>query len=148
MALTDLPWVLEIERASFPTPWSEASFRHELFDNPYSQLFVMKGSRVPGVIAYACVWLVDQELRVNNISVHPRWRSRGLGSRLLRFLLEHAQCQGCTEAALEVRPSNGPAIRIYEKAGFRPVGSRKNYYMDTREDAVVMTLALDRRGGA
>jgi hypothetical protein len=47
MALTDLSWVLEIERSSFLTPWSEASFRHELLDNPYSQLFAMKGARVP-----------------------------------------------------------------------------------------------------
>ena len=148
MALTDLSWVLEIERASFPTPWSEASFRHELLDNPYSQLFVMKGIRVPGVVAYACVWLVDQELRINNISVHPRWRSRGFGSRLLRFLLEHATRHGCTEATLEVRPSNGPAIRIYEKTGFRPAGRRKNYYLDTREDAVVMTLALGKGTGS
>lgn len=142
MALTDLSWVLEIERVSFSTPWSEASFRHELIDNPYSQLFVMKGSRVPGVVAYACVWIVDQELRINNIGVHPRWRLKGIGTRLLRFLLEHATRHGCVEAILEVRPSNAPAIHIYEKVGFRPVGRRKNYYMDTREDAVVMSLAI------
>jgi len=142
MALTDLSWVLEIERASFSTPWSEASFRHELLDNPYSQLFVMKGTRVPGVVAYACVWIVDQELRINNIVVHPRWRLKGVGTRMLRFLLEHATRHGCVEATLEVRPSNEPAIHIYEKAGFQPVGRRKNYYMDTREDAVVMSLAI------
>lgn len=145
MALTDLTWVLEIERSSFPTPWSEASFRHELLDNPYSRLFVMKGTRVPGVVAYACVWLVDQELRINNIGVHPRWRLRGLGTRLLRFLLDHADRHGCLEATLEVRPSNGPAMRVYEKVGFRPVGRRKNYYMDTREDAVVMSLSIGGR---
>ncbi len=146
MALTDLSWVLEIERHSFPTPWSEASFRHELLDNPYSQLFVMKGSRVPGVVAYACVWVVDQELRINNIAVHPRWRRKGIGTRMLRFLLDHAARHGCREATLEVRPSNEPAIRVYDKAGFRPIGRRKNYYLDTHEDAVVMVLAIGGRG--
>ncbi len=145
MALTDLSWVLEIERTSFPTPWSETSFRHELQDNPYSALFVMKGARVPGVVAYACVWIVDQELRINNIAVHPRWRVKGIGTRLLRFLLQHAARHGCLEATLEVRPSNEPAMRVYEKAGFRSVGRRKNYYMDTREDAVVMSLVIDER---
>ena len=59
MALTDLSCVLEIERASFPTPWSEAAFRHELLDNPYSQLFVMKGTRVPGVIAPNCTCTIQ-----------------------------------------------------------------------------------------
>ena len=148
MALTDLSWVLEIERASFSTPWSEASFRHELFDNPYSHLFVMKGTRVPGVVAYASVWIVDQELRINNIGVHPCWRQKGIGTRLLRFLIAHAARHGCAEATLEVRPSNEPAIHVYRKAGFRPVGRRKNYYIDTREDAVVMALAIGGYGGA
>jgi ribosomal-protein-alanine N-acetyltransferase len=148
MALTDLSWVLEIERSSFLTPWSEASFRHELLDNPYSQLFAMKGTRVPGVVAYACVWIVDQELRINNIGVHPRLRLKGIGTRLVRFLLEYAARQGCVVVTLEVRPSNESAIRLYEKVGFRTIGRRRNYYLDTREDAVVMALAIGGRGRA
>jgi ribosomal-protein-alanine N-acetyltransferase len=147
MTLTDLPWVLEIERASFPTPWSEASFRHEMAENPYAQLFVMRGSRVPGVLGYACVWIVDQELRINDIAVHPRWRQQGTGTRLLRFLLEHGERQGCREATLEVRPGNEPALRLYGRAGFRAVGRRKHYYIDTHEDALVMSLRIGPPGG-
>ena len=143
MAVTDLFWVLEIERSSFPTPWSEASFRHELNDNPYASLFVARRARVPGVIGYACVWIVDDELRINNVAVHPKRRGKGIGTRLLVFLLDHAARRGCREATLEVRPSNEPARRLYEKAGFQAIGQRENYYMDTHEDAVVMSRAID-----
>lgn len=138
MAVADLPEVVEIERHSFPSPWTEGSFRHELLENPYSSMFVVKAHRRSEVVGFACVWVVDQELRINNIAVHPRCRRRGIGTRLLSFLLEHAGEQGCREATLEVRPSNASAIRIYERAGFRAVGRRKNYYSDTHEDAVMM----------
>jgi ribosomal-protein-alanine N-acetyltransferase len=140
MAIADLPEVVEIERHSFPSPWTEGSFRHELLENPYSCMFVVKGPRPSesDVVGFACVWVVDQEMRINNIAVHPRCRRRGIGTRLLNFLLEQAGLQGCREATLEVRPSNGSALRVYEGAGFRAVGRRKNYYSDTHEDAVVM----------
>lgn len=146
MALSDLTWVLEIERTSFPTPWSAAAYRHELQENPYASLFVVKGSRIPGIVGYASVWIVDQELRINNIAVHPHWRGRGIGARLLAFLLDQAVRHGCEEATLEVRPSNEPALSIYRRAGFHEIGRRANYYMDTDEDAVVMRLPLGGQG--
>lgn len=148
MTLDDLPGVLEIERQSFPTPWSEASFRHELLENPYANLFVVRLPRGPGVAGYSSVWVVDRELRINNIAVHPGCRRRGIGTRLLEFLLRHGALHGCSEATLEVRPGNETALRIYEKAGFKPVGRRKNYYADTQEDALVMSRPLTGHSGA
>lgn len=139
--------MLEIESLSFPTPWSLSSFRYEMLENPYASLF---GARVPGstaVVGFACVWVIDQEMKINNIAVHPRWRNRGIGGRLLDHLLEFAVRQGCLEATLEVRPSNESALRLYARAGFVQAGRRKAYYSDTHEDALVMVRPLAPRSG-
>jgi len=148
MTLADVPAVMEIENRSFPTPWSASSFRHELTENPYASLFVVRNADPPGVIGFASVWVVDEELKINNIAIHPKWRSRGIGTRLVRFLLEFAARQGCREATLEVRPSNEAALRLYRRTGFVAVGRRKNYYTDSHEDAVVMVRPVGLPGPA
>ncbi len=145
MSLEDIPGVLEIENVSFPTPWSESAFRYELRENPYASLFVAKTREEASVIAFACVWIIDQEMKINNIAVRPEYRSRGVGSRFLRFLLDYAASQGCREVTLEVRPSNVVALHLYGRAGFAAVGRRKQYYSDTHEDAIVMWRRIDPR---
>ncbi|MEA2610103.1 MAG: [ribosomal protein S18]-alanine N-acetyltransferase, partial [Chloroflexota bacterium] len=72
-------------------------------------------------------------------AVHPAWRRQRIGERLLLGLLDLAQDAGAHEATLEVRLSNLPARRLYEKFGFRPVGLRPRYYSDNGEDALIMT---------
>lgn len=142
----DIPGVMEIEDRSFPTPWSESSFRHELLENPYASLFVIRAADAARVLGFACVWVIDEEMKINNIAIHPEHRGRGLGALLLRFLLDFAAAQGCREVTLEVRPSNVAALRLYVRAGFRAAGRRRNYYTDTREDALVMTLRVGPGG--
>ena len=63
---------------------------------------------------------------------------------LLRACLEVGLAEGCSEATLEVRPSNLVARRLYERYGFREIGRRTGYYQDTREDAVLMAARLSR----
>jgi len=145
MSLEDIPGVMEIENQSFPIPWIESSFRYELLENPYASLFVGRSRASPLVVTFACVWIVDQEMKINNIAVHPRVRSQGVGTRFLRFLLDYASSQGCREVTLEVRPSNDAALALYRKAGFIPVGRRKQYYTDTHEDAIVMWRRIEPR---
>lgn len=135
----------EIEDLSFPTPWSLSSFRYELMENPYASLFGATIQHGKVFAAFACVWIIDQEMKINNVAVHPRWRGRGIGSRLIGYLLEFGAQQGCLEATLEVRPSNQVAKQIYDRLGFRTVGRRRGYYSDTHEDALVMTCALTPR---
>jgi len=143
MSIEDIPGVLVVENASFPTPWSESAFRYELQENPYASLFVAKTRDGLEIIAFACAWIVDQEMKVNNIAVRPDFRSRGVGTRFLKFLLDYAASQGCREVTLEVRPSNEIALHLYHQAGFAPVGRRKQYYTDTHEDAIVMWRRID-----
>jgi len=141
LELDDLPAVALIEELSFPTPWSVTSFRYELVENPYASLYGLRIGAGP-LVAFACVWVIDQEFKINNFAVHPRFRGRGLGGQLLAELLRIAADQGCLEATLEVRPSNEAALRLYGSAGFRVVGRRRGYYSDTHEDALVMMLRL------
>ncbi len=136
MRESDLDGVLAIERASFVTPWSRANFLHEMRDNPYAWNVVVREEG--RVLAFACLWIVDEELHVNNIAVAPGARGAGLGTALFRFILREASARGCRRGTLEVRPSNLVARRLYERFGFRPVGVRKGYYADTREDALVL----------
>jgi ribosomal-protein-alanine N-acetyltransferase len=137
---SDLDGVLAIEQASFCVPWSRESFLFELQANPYARNFVMRSGEP--IVAFACVWVVDDELKINNIAVDPGERRRGHGAALLRWILDHGRSVGCTEATLEVRPSNLGARALYAAHGFEEVGRRKGYYRDTHEDAILMVLDL------
>ncbi len=137
----DLPEVMAIEEQTFPVPWTRQNFLHEIRNNPFSSNLVVR-SEVGKVVAYANVWVVDRELRINNVAVDEASRRQGYGAGLMRHLMDRGRDRGCIWASLEVRPSNLPALRLYEKLGFRVVARRKGYYSDTREDALVMRADL------
>lgn len=129
----DLPRVMELERESFSDPWSEATMAATL------SIPVVRGlaARVDGeMVGFALAYLIPPEGEIADICVSPKVRGRGIASLLMQALLEG----DCTEFWLEVRASNTPARRLYEKLGFAAVGIRKNYYDNPREDAVVMRL--------
>lgn len=137
MGLDDLAAVQAIERASFMTPWPPHAYRQELETNRLAHYLV---ARVDGVlVAYAGIWLMVDEAHVTTFAVHPAWRRRRIGERLLLALLDLAADRHAREATLEVRLSNLAARRLYEKYGFRPVGIRPRYYSDDGEDALIMT---------
>jgi ribosomal-protein-alanine N-acetyltransferase len=137
MAVEDLPAVHAIERASFTTPWPPHAYRSEIETNRLASYLV---ARADGqVVGYGGVWLMVDEAHITTFAVHPDWRRRGIGDRLLLALLDVALERGAREATLEVRLSNVPARRLYEKFGFRPVGLRAHYYTDDNEDALIMT---------
>jgi ribosomal-protein-alanine N-acetyltransferase len=150
---SDLDAVLEIERASFRTPWSRAAFRHELERNPVARLWVARepsGGSVAGegpVVGYLCLWVVADEVHITNLAVRPDRRGQGIAHQLLVTLLARCRAQGATRAFLEVRPANRPARRLYEGLGFRVVGRRRGYYPDTGEDALLLEARLDASPG-
>jgi ribosomal-protein-alanine N-acetyltransferase len=87
------------------------------------------------------------EAHVLNLCVSDSYRCRGLGRRMLAYLLERGAAAGMSEAFLEVRPSNTAAIRLYQAIGFEQVGMRRGYYQAAggREDAAVLRLTLRGR---
>ena len=140
MAIADLPRVLAIERMSFTSPWTEANFRSEIEDNPSA--FNLVGREGGEVVAFACAHVVADELMINDLAVDSSVRRRGVGSVLLRHLIEGARTRGCRRATLEVRPSNAPARALYEAFGFDVVGRRRGYYADTGEDALLLACDI------
>lgn len=140
LGIADLPAVLAIESASFPSPWTEENFRHEILANPRAWNVVLRDGGV--VAAYACCYLVADELQINDLAVDPDRRSRGWGGAILDALLAEARARGASRATLEVRPSNAAGRRLYRSRGFRAVGRRPGYYADTGEDALLMERPL------
>ena len=137
MTHADLAAVQQIEKVSFSTPWPSHAYSSELETNRLAHyLAVRAGSEVVG---YAGIWLMVDEAHVTTFAVAPRQRRRGIGEVLLAELMALARRIGASVATLEVRVSNMPARRLYEKYGFMPVGVRRNYYSDDREDALIMT---------
>ena len=141
MSLDDLDEVLAIERVSFQTPWSRGAFRYELTQNRVARSLTVRAGRQ--LVGYVCLWEIGHEIHVTNLAVHPSFRRRGVARALLGRLLEDARVAGVELAFLEVRPSNGEALTLYESLGFRVIGRRKSYYFDTGEDALVMETRLD-----
>jgi [ribosomal protein S18]-alanine N-acetyltransferase len=143
MAETDVADVVVIERASYQFPWSEGIFR-DCLRVGYICRVVCVGSQV---IGYGVMSVGAGEAHVLNLCVREAFRCRGLGKRLLRYLLDRGTAAGMSEAFLEVRPSNTAAIRLYLSLGFEQVGMRRGYYQAVggREDAAVLKLALRGR---
>ncbi len=137
MTEADLPSVQLIERASFTTPWPPQAYRQELEANRLAHYLVaLIGEQFVG---YGGIWLMVDEAHVTTFAIHPAYRRRRIGERMLIALLDLAVDRHAREATLEVRLSNLPARRLYEKYGFRPVGIRPRYYSDNQEDALIMT---------
>jgi len=137
MTVDDLASVQLIERASFTTPWPPQAYRQELESNRLAAYLV--GLIGGEVVAYGGIWLMVDEAHITTFAVHPRYRRRRIGERLLLSLLDLSVDRHAREATLEVRLSNLAARRLYEKYGFRPVGIRPRYYSDNGEDALIMT---------
>jgi [ribosomal protein S18]-alanine N-acetyltransferase len=134
MRLEDVEAVHHIEELSFSQPWSRATFESEVRDNRFAHYLVARNHRGP--LGYGGMWVILDEAHVTTLAVLPRYRRRGLGGRLLRFLMDLALHLGATRMTLEVRISNQEAMDLYKKFGFVQRGMRKQYYQD--EDAYIM----------
>jgi ribosomal-protein-alanine N-acetyltransferase len=144
MKVDDLLEVQVIERESFTTPWPPHAYRQELENNRLAQYIVARCGDT--IVGFAGIWLLVDEAHVTTFATRRSWRRQGIGDRLLLALLDLARTRGAHEATLEVRPSNIPARRLYEKYGFKVVGVRPRYYSDDNEDALIMTTeSLDGR---
>ena len=127
----------EIEKACFHAPWSADMLREELGKGIF--LVAEQDGAVAGYVG--CQTVLDEGY-ITNVAVSPDCRRQSVGRALIGALVSCARGQGLSFVTLEVRASNAPAITLYEGAGFRRVGVRKNFYTAPAEDAVLMTLFL------
>ena len=140
MHIDDLQNILEVERASFATPWSLDAFKAELKDNEYARYLCLE---LEGqVIGYMGLWFILDEGHITNIAITPNHRGQHWGEFLMRSVMEKMVEQGMERMTLEVRVSNRPAQSLYQRLGFAIAGIRKGYYADTGEDAMIMWAEL------
>lgn len=141
MTASHLSPVAALEQVCFPTdPWSEALFRAAL-DSPDAVLLLAE-EEDGAVLGYAVLSSILDEGNLDNIAVAPHCRRRGVADALLSALADIGRTK-LSVLFLEVRASNLPAIALYKKHGFVPVGRRKDYYETPKEDALLMTLTLN-----
>lgn len=144
MTVADIPAVVDIEKESFATPWTPHAFRLEL-KNALAVYRVVEVEKK--VAAYGGMWLILDEAHMTNIAVHPRFRGRGIGKKVMEVFMEEARLRHLKRMTLEVRKQNHVAIALYTQLGFLLADIRPGYYQDTGEDALVMRVDLALKKG-
>jgi ribosomal-protein-alanine N-acetyltransferase len=140
MTNADVRAVLRIEALSFSSSWPPSAFASELNDNKLAHYFVGRAATASGedVVAYGGIWVILEDAHITTIAVHPDQRGKGHGERLLICLLHESIARGASWITLEARESNEVAQALYRKYGFTTVATRRAYYSDNGENAVVM----------
>lgn len=136
---THLKDLVLLEKQCFSVPWSENALRAELAKENSRFFVAITKNEVSGYIGANNVL---GEVYIDNIAVFYNYRGFGIGTALLKHLINVSKDENCDFLTLEVRVSNKPARKLYEKLGFKEVGVRKNFYDQPREDGVIYTLYL------
>lgn len=132
---SDAPGIAELEIETSGHPWSEESILHDITESNIA--VVISAELDDKLVGYADVWNIAGEGQLNNIAVTGAARGNHIGQKMMEYLFDALRESGATEMSLEVRVSNTPARRMYEKLGFVNLGIRPGYYEDNGEDAVI-----------
>ena len=138
MTIHDLEQISNILNSEFDDFWNENLLKSEI-ENPNSKCIMAKLNNE--IVGFACIWKAVDDIHVTNIVVKKIYRNQGIGSLLLKELINISNKENVTSITLEVKDSNLPAQKLYEKYGFKVLGRRKKYYNGI-EDAIVMTKDL------
>ena len=135
-----LPELETLEKRCFSLPWTEEMLMGQLPDDNHE--FLAAESESGELLGYVGMMTVLDEGYISNVAVAPEQRRQGIADALIAALLERAALRALSFVTLEVREHNEPAIALYAKHGFVPVGLRKNYYEAPVENAILMTKFL------
>lgn len=138
MNLSHVKGVAEIEMICFSNRFVEKTFLRELENKIAYYIVAVSDGKICG---YGGLWNICGEADITDIAVHPDFRRNGIGEGILGELISYCKANFCTKLNLEVRESNFPAQKLYEKCGFIRDGERKNYY-ENRETAILMSLTI------
>ncbi|MGB3861154.1 MAG: ribosomal protein S18-alanine N-acetyltransferase, partial [Candidatus Aminicenantaceae bacterium] len=119
----DIPSILEIENVSFQTPWRFSTFSGEIVNKGISFPYVIVHRIVERVIGYIIYWKIQEEVQISNFALHPDFRGKGIGEAVMRRIIKAIQRDGGVYVFLEVRPSNLSARSLYNKLGFKVLGT-------------------------
>lgn len=137
MQKSDVDNVIAIEEKAYGEHhWSKESFLNELSNDlaRYNCAFDNDGN----LLGYSGCWQILEEVHITNIAVAPEFRRQKVGEKLLKRIIDDCYENKAKYITLEVRVSNTPAINLYEKFGFKSLGTRKGYYQNNNEDALIM----------
>ena len=137
MTKNDIDGIIDIEKQSYGEHhWSKDSFYSELTNN--LARYFCAFDKDNNLLGYAGSWIVIDEAHITNIAVSPEHRSKKIGEALLTAIFDECYKNMVKYLTLEVRVSNTPAINLYEKYSFKSLGTRKGYYQNNNEDALIM----------
>ena len=131
----DAPGIERIEELSFPDSWEKKDIFSYICSSNSMCFVATEGGEV---IAYIIGSIIPPEGEIYRIATHPSFRCRGVGYRLLSYMTKTERGRGLESLFLEVRSKNAAAISLYTSFGFMRIGTRKNYYQNPTDDAVVM----------
>lgn len=136
----DFPSVLEIERRSYPFPWTRLIFS-DCLRSGYSCWVCEREGVIEG---YGIISVAAGEAHLLNLCVRPELKRRGVGKQVLGHLISLARHHEAEVIFLEVRQSNAAALELYRKMEFNELGFRKDYYpaAEGREDALILARVL------
>lgn len=138
----DIEAIYQIESESFGNPWSKTLLANEIQSDSSLVLCAVIEDTIVG---FGSLMEVYDEIHITNLAVASDHRGKGIGRRLLSELINAKGLEQMKDVILEVRISNTSAIALYSSFGFEPLGIRKKYYEDEKEDALVMRYALTDR---
>ena len=138
LTLRDLGEIERIERTAYPTPWSRSMFAGEIAKPSSNCLGAVDTDEDDRLVGYLIISRYADAWHIMNVAVDGDYRRRGVATRLLNRLFELTSSDDRRGYTLEVRVSNGQAIKLYERLGFVARGIRRGYYTDNREDALIM----------
>jgi len=139
-ALKDVPPILAIEQqAPDAAHWSADQYRKSVDSG-----IVLVAEEAGQLCGFVCAKAVAGDWEIENVVVAAEFLRQGIANELLRELERRAEGATASTILLEVRESNLPARRLYEKRGFREVGRRRMYYRDPAEDAILYELRFER----
>ncbi len=137
MQLCDLDEICEIEAKAYGEHhWSRESFVHEI-ENNLAKYYVAKGENGQ-IFGYLGAWIIIDEAHITTLAVDPAHKRKKVAQSLMNCFIEDCYKNMVKYITLEVRVSNEPAINLYKKFGFNSLGTRKGYYQDNNEDALIM----------
>lgn len=134
----DIDAISKIEKDCFSVPWSRKQFEDEIKKNKFAVYIVAQDEQSGEVVGYGGMWHVINEGHITNIAVKEEYRKRGIAYGIIEKLTEIARQREMIGLTLEVRVGNTTARNLYTKSGFKLEGIRKEYYSDTKEDALIM----------
>ena len=139
-ALNDVPAILAIEQQA---PGA-AHWTADEYSNLVGSGVVLVAEEAGKLCGFVCAKAIAGEWQIENVVVAAEFLRRGIANQLVRELIQRAASEAASAILLEVRESNLPARRLYEKQGFREVGRRRVYYRNPMEDAILYALRFDR----